>query len=134
MTIVLHGIKNDYNRDGITVTIPQCNDPDLDPVRSLQEYMHQTNHIRQHVPHRPVFLTLDKPYRALSSRGISSVLNEIIHQAGLGSRGFSAKCFRPAGATTAINLGMNPDTVRHIGRWKSQEVFEKHYVHNRVLC
>ena len=33
------------------------------------------------------------------------------------------------GATNAVEAGQNPDTIRKVGRWKSKETFENHYVH-----
>lgn len=132
MSVQFHGIKNDYSRDGFCVTIPKCDNELIDPVVALRVYMESTKHQRQMIPNRPVFLTLTNPIRPLSSKGVSSVLNDSINLAGLGGMGYSAKCFRPTGATRAIELGIDPDIVRHIGRWRSAEVFEKHYVHNKV--
>ena len=48
--------------------------------------------------------------------------------AGLANQGFSAKSYRPTGATVAIEQGLDPDSVSK-GRWKSKETFEYHYVH-----
>lgn len=79
-----------------------------------------------------MFLSLFRPFHALSSVTIANILKYAIQLSGLGGLSYSAKCFRPTGATNAIALGLNPDLARHIGRWKSQEVFEKHYVHSRV--
>jgi hypothetical protein len=132
LTITLHGIKNDYSRDGFTITIPGCEQSAIDPVRCLKEYIDRTSSERIYVKHKPVFLTLTKPYKQLSAKGISGVLHDAIKAAGLANSGYSAKSFRPSGATHAISMGLHPDTVRHIGRWRSQEVFEKHYVNYRV--
>lgn len=132
MSITFHGIKNDYARDGFTVSIPKGDSALTDPVLALKTYMERTDDIRSGIPNKPLFLSLNKPFHALSAKGIALVLKEAIDKAGLGKMGFSAKCFRPTGATRAIKIGVAPDIVRHVGRWKSQEVFEKHYVHNEV--
>lgn len=58
-------------------------------------------------------------------------MKQAISLAGLDGCGYSAKSFRPTAATTAINLGCNPDTVRKIGRWHSMDVFYEHYVHTK---
>ena len=132
LTLMFHGIKNDTTRDGFTVTLPPASEPQVDPIRSLKDYMDRTAVDRAVVPSRPVFLSLTKPYHALSAGSIARILKESIDLAGLGGRGYTAKCFRPTGATNAIALGLDPDLARHIGRWRSAEVFEKHYVHSRV--
>ena len=40
----------------------------------------------------------------------------------------TARSFRKTGASTAINKGMDPDLIMKLGRWKSVDVFYKHYV------
>ena len=130
--LLFHGIKNDYQRDGFAVTIPSASDHKLDPVSALSEYMCHTKLIRNALPGRPVFITLRKPYHALGAKSISGILQDSIHTAGLSGQGYTAKCFRPTGATRAIDINVHPDKARHIGRWASQEVFEKHYVNTRV--
>lgn len=132
MSLTFHGIKNDIARDGFTITVSQGTDPKVDPVFALKEYMARTQDIRDKILGQPVFVTLYKPYHALGASSISRVLQDAIEAAGLGGLGFSAKCFRPTGATKAIASGLKPDTARHIGRWASPEVFEKHYVHTKV--
>ena len=63
----------------------------------------------------------------MCASAISAVLNKSIELVGLS--GYSAKCFRPTGATLAVEPGINPDFVQTTGRWKSTETFQKHYVH-----
>lgn len=129
MKIVLHGIKNDYHRDGFEVLVNPASDPQLDPVRAMQLYIQRTAHIRP--ISRPLFLSLKSPYGPISSDTVSSVLEEAITSAGLAAQGFTAKSFRPTGATRAIEGQVVSDTVRKVGRWKSRETFEEHYVHSR---
>ena len=132
MSVYFHGIKNDSARDGFRVTISHGSDTKVDPVRALREYISRTDNISNNIKGHPVFITLYKPYHALSASSISKVLQDAIEVAGLGGLGFSAKCFRPTGATRAIASGLNPDVACHIGRWATPEVFEKHYVHINV--
>jgi hypothetical protein len=70
---------------------------------------------------------LNKPFHALSSSSIATILQQAIDRTGL--KGFSAKCFWPSAATQAIAMGCDLNVARQIGRWKSQSVFEEHYVH-----
>lgn len=131
MTIMIHGNKNDYDRDGFQVTVPAASDPQIDPVATLKCYIARTAHLRP-PDTNPVFLSLRKQqgvYAALSASGIQNVLNEAIIAAGLGGRGYCSKSFRVTGATTGVVMGQDPNVVRNMGRWKSCSIFEEHYVH-----
>ena len=63
---------------------------------------------------------------------MGSVLSEAISLAGLSSSMYTPKCFRPSGATKAVNGGMDPDKVRRLGRWKTSSVFYEHYVYDKT--
>ena len=58
-------------------------------------------------------------------------MEEAIRTAGLENKGYSAKSFRPTGATAAIDSGENPDIVMKTGRWKTASVFRDRYVHSQ---
>ena len=68
----------------------------------------------------------------MSSSTIGKVLSDATFLAGLGDKGYSAKSFRPTAATKAICMGCDPNVACAIGSWKSQEVFQRHYVHTKV--
>ena len=83
---------------------------------------------------KPVFLELKRPYAALSASSVAHVLEEAIAAAeafGL-LPGHHPKDFRPTGATTAVNIGVDADKVQQLGRWKTRSVFLEHYVHSSV--
>ena len=126
------GIKNDTRRQGFTVTLPKAADVKVDPVSALSSYIERTDVYRKDIPGKPVFISLSTPYRALTSGSIADVLSEAIKKAGLDSQGFTPRDFRPSGATTAIDQGINPDIVMAVGRWKTADVFYKHYVHSKT--
>ena len=134
MSITFHRIKYDYDRDGFTVHMPEASESQrkCDPTVTLKAYMLRTESTRNDITDKPVFITLRPPFKAIDSRKVSTLLKESIQLAGLSTETFSAKCFRPTGATSAIDIGVNPDIVHHIGIWKSAETFEKHYVHPNV--
>ena len=129
MVISLHGIKNDYHRDGFDVVVTPSSEAKVDPVDAMKVYIQRTAHIRP--AHRALFLSLKRPFDAISATTVTRILEKAIILAGMKSEGYSAKCFRPTGATNAIQAGVNPDVVRKVGRWKSRETFEQHYVHSR---
>ena len=55
-----------------------------------------------------------------------------MYEIGGGYGGFSAKSFRPTGATVAIEEGHDAADVMKVGRWKTQTVFYEHYVHSKT--
>ena len=127
--VTLFGTKNDLDRKGFVVSLPSHADLMVDPVATLKTYLHRTDHLRKDTA---VFIALKAPYGPLSSSGIAKDLQECIDLSGLKGCGFSAKSFRPTGATVAIEKGEDPKMVQSIGRWKSTEVFYNHYVHSRT--
>lgn len=130
MKVTLHGIKNDYHRDGFEVRINKASEPSLDPVKTLQVYIERTAQFRNGRT-RPLFIALKKPFSAVGAETIGNILEKSLKESGLLSQGFTAKSFRPTGATLAIEGEVVPDTVRKVGRWKSRETFEEHYVHSK---
>lgn len=131
MTIMIHGNKNDYDRDGFQVTVPASKNAKLDPIKALQCYIARTQ-CQRSCDTDALFLSLTKnngKYTGLKASGIKSILNTAIKEAGLSDQGYSSKSFRVTGATTGVKLGLDPNVVRSVGRWKSCSVFEEHYVH-----
>ena len=94
----------------------------LDPVDALLVYTDRTADIRASVPCHPVFLTLKPPFRPLVALEILGVL-EAMNFAGIDWSKFSPKDFRPTGAATAIEAGIDPSSVQAIGYWKTSDVF-----------
>lgn len=129
--IQFFGTKNDTNRQGFEIHLPKTSVQSVDPISALKCYIHRTDHLRPK-PENPVFLTLRKPYKGLDSSTVASILNEAINLVGLQGQGYSAKCFRPTGATVAIQQNQKPETVMKIGRWKTQSIFYDHYVHEKT--
>lgn len=125
--ITFFGIKNDTNRTGFEVMLPRADDQTVDPVSVLECYIAKTENERP--PGGAVFLSLRAPFGPLQAASVAKILEESICLAGLDGQGFSAKSFRPTGATSAIEQHMDPDIVRKLGRWKNSEVFYAHYVH-----
>ena len=127
MHVTFLGIKNDTDRSGFKVFLPRMNDDILDPVKTLEDYITATDNVRID---NAVFISLRKPHKALSAPSIAKILEDALASAGLLNKGFSAKSFRPTGATKAIESGVEPDIVQKLGRWKCSEVFKNHYVHS----
>ena len=127
LTLQFLGIKNDTHRDGFEITIPPASVLCIDPVEALRVYIERTKDKRGNK--KPLFLALTKPYAAISAATVTKVLNEAIKLAGLDNQGFSAKSFRPTGATRSIAAGVIPEIVMKVGRWATKGVFLNNYVH-----
>jgi integrase len=135
LTIKFWGIKNDTSREGFESTIPPSTDILVDPVFTLRTYLACTCHLRRpqgDPPKEPVFIALSSPYSAISAGTIANILSDAIQAAGLQGRGYSAKSFRPTGATRSVAAGIKPELIMQIGRWKTKEVFFNNYVHKVV--
>ena len=127
--VTLHGIKNDTARTGFTVFLQPTTDEKLNPVSALQTYIVRTAQDRP--VDNAVFLTLTTPHRSITSGTVASILCDAIKLAGLDGQGFSAKSFRPTGATAAIDMKCDPEIAMQLGRWKTRSVFFDHYVHSK---
>ena len=79
----------------------------------------------------PLFLSLQKPFTAISATTVSIILWKSLKLAGL--QYYSAKDFPPTGATAAVEAGFSEQTIMKVGRGKCSEVFREHYVHNKIL-
>lgn len=126
LTLRFFGIKNDRQRQGFEFRLHRADNKKVDPVECLLTYLEKTSRFTTN--EGPVFITLKHPFRQVDSSTVSRILNESIKQAGLPSH-FTAKCFRPTGATTAMYSGADAREVRQLGRWKSEDVFYQHYVY-----
>lgn len=124
--VTLFGTKNDLERKGFVVFLPGHSDKDVDPVQTLKIYLERTARFRRQ---KAVFISLKAPFGPLSSSAVAKDLQECIDMCGLKGLGYTAKSFRPTGATVAIEKGSDPKMVQAVGRWKSTEVFYDHYVH-----
>ena len=108
--IYLHSIKNYANCNGFQVFLCPSGNSKVCPVDTLRCYSDRTAVLNPKEP-CPVFVVLVKPFAALSSNSVAVILNKAIDKAALGGLGYSAKKFRPTGATAAIENNLQADTV-----------------------
>ena len=133
LSLANFGGKTDKNKEGIPTTITAATSPALCPVRTLRAYINKTADIRAKIDGSPIFIYLDKSVKsrsdgvaALSAERVAKIMTMTLVAAGIEET--TARSFRKTGASTAINKGVDPDLVMKLGRWKSPEVFFKHYV------
>lgn len=131
VTIRFFGIKNDQHRKGFEIKLTPANETCVDPVACLKCYIQRSSQYdidSRHDLDTPVFRSLTHPMEAISPTTVANILNDTLREAGLAQK-FSARSFRAAGVTAAIDSGCDPDSTRQIGRWASREVFFDHYVY-----
>lgn len=99
-----------YEESGFEVHLPWDDNALFDPVSALHTYI---THMEAHrpSPQAPVFNTLQPTFSALQINTITNIMEKANHSAGLGNQGYSAKSFRPIGATAAIGSRLNPEIV-----------------------
>ena len=120
------GGKTDKDMAGIPTTITRASDILLCPVAALQNYIDKTKTTRESMEQKPVFVYLNNRPERLGSQRIANIMKTTLMKAGIDDT--TARSFRKTGASTAINKGADPDLVMKLGRWKSIDVFYKHYV------
>jgi len=115
------GGKTDKEMNGIQMKIFKASDTQVCPVLHLQQYIKRTADGRKT---EQVFISIknDEP---IGDQRISNILKETLKLADIDAM---ARSFRKTGATAAINDGVHPDLVMKLGRWRSPDVFFKHYV------
>lgn len=130
MVIQFFGTKTDSNRTGHEVLIKRGTEDIIDPVKTMKDYLSRTQPLVDADGDSPVFLSLHAPYSALSAAAVADTLNKCIKEAGLDDSGFTARSFRPTGATAYyVTSGVEHHITRTLGRWKSEECFNGRYVY-----
>ena len=132
MSVIFHGVQNDFVYWIHCQDTPLASDKKLDPVTTLNDYM--TNTALQCLTDKDgaIFLSLVKQYHGLSSPGIASILQEAISLEGLASQRILTKSSHPTAVTQAVPTGCSSNIAWQVGRWKSHTVFEDNYVHTMV--
>jgi len=121
------GGKTDKDMAGIPTTITAASLIHLCPVAALTSYINRTQEIRVKISNQPLFIYLNaKTPATLGRQRIAKIMTQTLQNAGIDDT--TARSFRKSGASTAINKGADPDLVMKLGRWKSVDVFYKHYV------
>jgi len=126
MEVLWYGSKADKGMSANPVLIESSVNDQVCPVATLKMYVDKTQQARMTVPAKQVFLSLRSPYKGLSSASIAKILTQVLKDSGHGP-GVTARSFRPTGARTAIGNNVEPSIVQRRGRWKSSDVFNRHY-------
>jgi len=124
MTISLLAFKNDYHRDGAVLRVQACSVPKLCLIRTVHRLV---GVVRRRWPRASHLFVGDNNGKPLKPASISRLLKDACQAAGIGDR-YTARNFRPGGATRGIAAGLPLDLVMHIGRWRDINTVYAHYL------
>ena len=125
--VSLLGFKNDYHADGAILRVEACSEPALCFVRCCHRLW---NLVRTRFPRSPSLFIDWASGCKLSPAQVGVILKEACRHANLPPV-FSARNFRPGGATRGMEGGLPLDLVMHIGRWKNMDTVYNHYLRSR---
>lgn len=128
MRIDLLAFKNDYHRDGAELRVEASSDSRVCFVKACKRLLELNKRKAPQVQQ----LFLDPLRRQpLSAQQVSAILKAACKAAGLDTSVFTARTFRPGGATRGIEGGLPLDLVMHIGRWRSADTVYGHYLRSQ---
>jgi hypothetical protein len=124
MTLSLLGFKNDYHRDGAILSVQACSEPALCFIRASHVLLRE---VQRRWPRASHLFVSERDGKPLKPNSISRLLKEACVAAEMGDR-YSARNFRPGGATRGLAAGLPLDLVMHIGRWRDANTVYGHYL------
>lgn len=116
--------KNDYHRDGAVLPVQACSDPRLCFVLACHRLVSLN---RARFPNAAALFIDYRSGAPLHANQIGAILKEACKLAGLAPF-FTARNFRPGGATRGIEGHLPLDLVMHIGRWRNHDTVYNHYL------
>lgn len=124
MTVSLIAFKNDYHRDGAILSVQACSEPSLCFIRSTHLLIQE---VQRRWPRASHLFVNEHDGEPLKPNSISRLLKEACVAADMPDR-YSARNFRPGGATRGLAAGLPLDLVMHIGRWRDANTVYGHYL------
>ena len=113
LTITLRQSKTDPFRRGHSISISATNSSTC-PVKAFHKYM---NFVSPQCRHGPVF-NIGR-FRPLTRSQVTSVVRQLLLEAGVDYTDYASHSFRIGAATTAAAAGIPSDLIRTLGRWRS---------------
>ena len=116
---------------GEVIGLTASGDPLVCPVRAiLRRFRYLTSH--EATPQTPLAALFDDTARGVTPKMITDTIRTAVSALGPENLGFlpkdvSARCLRAAGANALLLSGVDPDIIRLIGRWRSDEMIR--YLH-----
>lgn len=117
---------------GEVIGLSRSSNPTLCPVLAM---VRRVKHLRRHgaLPESPISVYFENHvWRRVSPADITSLLQAAVTALGPKNLGFtladiSARCLRAAGAMALLSAHVDTDTIRLLGRWRSDEMLR--YLH-----
>jgi len=99
----------------------------LCPVTTLRAYQERTRDRRKDKEHSQLFISLIKPYNAVTSSTIARWLKSVLTKSGIDTGIFKAHSIRGASTSAAANAGVTTNDILNAADWSSESVFQKFY-------
>lgn len=101
-------------------------DKELCIVTCLKDYLEITANIRNN--EKQLFISINKPHRAISSQTISRWIKEVLSDSGINTQIFKGHSTRSASTSKAKDLGISLETIRKTAGWsEGSSSFAKFY-------
>ena len=108
-------------------------DPRICVIRTLKEYVNRTSELRQTQKDSDsaLFIATTPPFRQASRATIARWVKEVLSNAGIETKLFTAHSVRGASTSKLANLHVSVQEIMNKGSWKSESTFQKFY--NKTL-
>jgi len=100
-------------------------DPDLCPVKNINNYIKMTKPWREGTTKTGLFLSTVAPHDIVAKTTLSNWIKQTLSLAGI--EGFTGHSTRSAATSKAKAKGLSIDTILERGNWKRKNTWEKHY-------
>lgn len=97
------------------------------PVACLKAYISSTSHIRDTSNADNLFISTNKPFRAVGSSTIARWIKIQLQEAGIDTTIFNAHSSRGAAASKAASKGIPINSILKQGQWANESTFAKFY-------
>ena len=98
----------------------------VSPWHLIVQYVRATAHM---VPAgSPLLISLNRPFRPLSSNAVASLTRKILLQHGINPQVWGAHSTRGAAVLLYKELGLSSEEVCELGKWKNLQAFPIHYL------
>ena len=101
----------------------------LCPVRTLQEYLNRTSHLRDNADSSmtQLLLSYSKPYHPVVSSTVARWLKTVLKEAGIDTSCFKAHSTRGASTSAAAAAGVTTQDIMKTADWSSATTFANFY-------
>ena len=130
-----------YSEEGVLFRIPETRrssapreaffkafkqNPHLCPMTTLKQYERDTQDKRDELASlQPLFISMKKPFKGVSSSTIARWLKDILREAGIDTEIFKSHSTRAAASSSAKLAGMSTEDILKMAGWSRDSTFER---------